>query len=93
MSGGHFDYNQYKITQIADDIQNLIDINNSEEKDRYGGDISYHLPEDVINCFKEAIVTLRRASSMTHHIDYLLSGDTGPESFVERWNRDCKDTE
>ena len=30
MSGGHFDYNQYKISEIADDIQHEIDNNGRE---------------------------------------------------------------
>jgi hypothetical protein len=91
MSGGYFNYDQHRIAQITDDIQNLIDINNSKEKDMYGDDISRHLPDKIIEYFKEAIIVLRRANFMTHHIDYLMSGDIDPESFMKRWNRDCKD--
>lgn len=31
MSGGHFDYNQYKIGYIADSIQQMIDKNGKEK--------------------------------------------------------------
>ena len=31
MSGGHFDYNQYKIREIADSIEQVIRINNKEK--------------------------------------------------------------
>ena len=36
MSGGAFDYDQYKIGQIADIIEDHIYHNNSEEMDEYG---------------------------------------------------------
>ena len=36
MSGGHFNYDQYKIGYIADEVEQLIITNGSEEKDEWG---------------------------------------------------------
>ena len=41
MSGGHFNYDQYKIEQIADDIEQTILSNNTNKVDQYGDRIGY----------------------------------------------------
>ncbi len=86
MSGGHFNYDQYSIGQIADEIEHLIEINDSEETDAYGDRIGYSFPQDIIEKFKEAVQTLRTAQVMAQRIDWLVSGDDGEESFLRRWN-------
>ncbi|MDA8137898.1 MAG: hypothetical protein M0036_04520 [Desulfobacteraceae bacterium] len=88
MSGGHFDYAQHKIGQIADEIQHLIDTNGSEETDAYGYKLGYSFPEEVIGKFREAVLTLRKAEIMAHRIDWLVSGDDGEEVFLQQWNED-----
>lgn len=76
MSGGHFDFRQSYCDYIAEDIQNLIE-NRADE-----------FPEDVIERFKEAVTTLRRAYVMAQRIDWLISGDDGVDSFRRRWEED-----
>ena len=39
MSGGHFDYNQYRITTIAETIDSLVWNNKSEEVNEWGDKI------------------------------------------------------
>lgn len=104
MSGGFFDYNEYKIGYIADEIEQEIDKNGrkktreelKEEEYRddnwykkYPEDL-YHTsyPEEVLEKFKDAVNLLRRAQIYAHRIDYLLSGDDGEESFLERLTED-----
>jgi hypothetical protein len=36
MSGGHFQYKQWEIGNIADEVEQLILTNDSEEKDEWG---------------------------------------------------------
>ena len=84
MSGGHFNYDQYKIDQIADDIQLLIDTNDSTEHDQYGDPLGRRYSPEIIQQFRDAIVALRRAQVYAQRIDWLVSGDDGPDSFVER---------
>lgn len=79
MSGGHFDYDQYKIGKIADWVEDEI--------------LRTHVWEPVweqetVERFKEAVLTLRRAQIMAHRIDWLLSGDDGEETFAVRWQAD-----
>jgi hypothetical protein len=88
MSGGHFDYDQFSMGQIADEIERLIEINDSEETDAYGDKIGYFFPHEIIKRFKEAVQTLRIAQVMAQRIDWLVSGDDSEESFLRRWNDD-----
>lgn len=91
MSGGSFDYKQYEIARIADDIENLIEINGKKrdgkieswEETNY-----YEYPPDVIQKFKEAVLHLRTAQVYAHRIDWLVSGDDSEESFLRRLNED-----
>ena len=88
MSGGHFDYEQYKCHYIAEEIQHIIDTNNSTEKDELGDEIGYHFSQDIIEKFMEAVRTLKMAEAMAQRIDWLLSGDDGEDSFRERWEEE-----
>jgi len=81
MSGGHFDYNQYRFQQTADDIGFLIEQN--EEEDEYGNSSSYSAK--TLEHFREAQDLLNQAARMVKMIDYLASGDTGEDAFEEAW--------
>jgi hypothetical protein len=100
MSGGRFDYNQYKIREIADDIEQEIKrsgqpLTEQELKDyswrgsdwyeRYPEDkFHYKYPDEVIKEFERGYYILRLAEIYAQRIDWLLSGDDGDESFIER---------
>jgi hypothetical protein len=88
MSGGHFNYDQYRIGQIADEVERLIEINDNEETDSYGYKTGYCFPQEIIEKIKEAVQTLRMAEVMAQRIDWLVSGDDGEESFLRRWKED-----
>jgi hypothetical protein len=90
MSGGHFDYKQNYINQIAEDIDDLIKNNEDTSLDKYGCMRGYHFSEEIIEKFKEAKITLEIAANMARRIDWLVSGDDGPESFIERWKEDVE---
>lgn len=91
MSGGHFGYEQYKIGQIADDIQLLIDTNASTEKNSCGDPIGRDYPPEVVDKFREAVKVLRMAHVYAQRIDWLVSDDDGPNSFLARLEEDLKD--
>lgn len=84
MSGGHFNHDQYRIQQMADDIQNLIETNS--EKNEWGGARNY--PQEVLERFAEAEATLRLGAAMATRIDWLVSGDDGEDNFMERWAKE-----
>ena len=100
MSGGAFDYNQYKIGYMVDQIEETV-VKNGVEKTpedlkeegwrdpdwykKYPEDLfHYKYPDEVIEKMKEGINALKRAQIYAHRIDWLLSGDDGEESFLRR---------
>jgi hypothetical protein len=102
MSGGHFNYDQFKIEQIADEIQEELDRQGKEKKgdDLWGmGDYYEKYPEEkfyptypkeIQNRFKQAIRFLRMAQIYTHRIDWYLSGDDGEDNFLDRLSSDIR---
>lgn len=92
MSGGHFDYIQYRIEQVADQVEAYIrrcEEAEPAEPDEFGYKLGYS-PE-TISKFKECEKTLRKAADMLHRIDWLASGDDGEETFHERWEEDLNE--
>lgn len=86
MSGGYFDYNQFKLQNIADDLRNLVE----EEDERLG------FVEDKQSLFEEIdklINMLDYSSKIIHHIDYLLSDDISEEVMWKRINDVKKENE
>ena len=104
MSGGAFEYMQYNITMIADEIEKEIERNgraktreelkdegwrNDEWYEKYPEDLNwYKHPDEVIEKFKEGVEILRKAYVYAQRIDWLLSGDDGEETFMERLKQD-----
>jgi len=92
MSGGKLcQYNQYNLHFIAEEIQQLINNNNCEELNSWGDPIGKQYPEAVVKRFKEAVPLLRKAYVYAQRIDWLISGDDGPESFIQRIQDDLKE--
>lgn len=100
MSGGHFDYKQFHIGQIADQIQQELDkqgklkpkeelFNRAEFYNQYPSEKYYEVhPEQIQQKMQEAIKLLKQAKVYTQRIDYYLSGDDGPETFIQRLTED-----
>lgn len=96
MSGGRFDYIQYRITDIIESIQEELDsqgklrydVNEEYRKDFYKSypedKFNYTYPEDIQAEFLLAIKLLKVAQTYAQRIDWLLSGDDGEESFRRR---------
>jgi hypothetical protein len=88
VSGGHFDYKQDAIADISDEVERLIRDNDSDARDEWGQTVGAHYPPAVVARFRTALRTLRQAAAMVHRIDWLVSGDDGPETFLERWKEE-----
>jgi len=83
MSGGRFDYKQYVIGEIADQIEDCI------------YKVVYHegsdpIRPDVREKFVEGADILRRAEVYAQRIDWLLSGDDGEDTFLTRLRADLE---
>ena len=84
MSGGHFNYLQYRIGEIADTVAELIRDNDSSETDRWGEPIGYGYTAETIAEFRKGLKALREAQVYAQRIDWLVSGDDGEEQFCKR---------
>ena len=94
MSGGFFDYSQWKIRETWENIQSklenagkLIPEENrwyKKEEEQYYEDFR----DDTKEEFKKAIHFLKVAEIYTQRIDWFLSGDDGEETFHKRLKED-----
>ena len=84
MSGGHFNYDQYRIRTIAETIRSIID--NNTKKDQWGYAGNYN--EETLKYFERAIEILKIAEVYTQRIDWLVSGDDGEETFMKRLHKE-----
>ena len=96
MSGGRFEYNQYRIRDISDEIDSIIrkqgkviPKNERRESKEYleqypDDEYYYNYPDDIIESFKDGYKALRIAEIYAQRIDWLVSDDDGEESFRER---------
>ena len=106
MSGGHWDYLQYRFTDVAEDIKKLIEKNGKEKTERelsedswrdrewyekYPDDkFHYRYSDEIIEKFKEGLKHIELAHIYMQRLDWLLSGDDGDESFMSRLGDDLK---
>jgi hypothetical protein len=109
MSGGAFNYDQYKIGYIADEIEQAIKLSGKEKTKReldeenwrdpdwyekYPEDkFHYKYQDEVMDALKEAVRVLRIAQIYAHRVDWYFSGDDGEESFIERLKEDLNKLE
>jgi hypothetical protein len=100
MSGGHFEYQQHRINDIIESIEEQIDKSGrektKEELREWGGydpeyykkypdeKFYYKYSDEIINEFKIGVKKLKEAYIYAQRIDWLLSGDDGPETFLTR---------
>lgn len=88
MSGGHFNYKQYQISEIAEDIKKLIATNNDESLNDYGEKTGRFYSKETIAQFEKGEKILRVAAIYAQRIDWLVSGDDSEASFHLRLNRE-----
>ena len=86
MSGGHFDYKQFELQKLADEIEQLALENATQDWDEP------YSPETIAE-FNEAVRLLRRAYIYVQRIDWLCSGDDTPAAFHKRLHAQLKEQE
>ena len=85
MSGGTFHGGQYGIIDIHETIESYI--NKQGKKSDYG-DIYETFEPEVLKHLEDAIKCLKMAYVYAQRVDYLLAGDDGQETFLERLESD-----
>ena len=91
MSGGHFNYKQHHLLDMADDIGSQILTNDSTEKNEWGDNIGNRYSPETIEEFEKAVKALKLAYAYAQRIDWLLSGDDGEDSFHIRLQAQLKE--
>lgn len=91
MSGGHFDYAQYRIYDIETAIKELIASNEDSSLDEYGYPVGRFYSLETIDEFKKAVEYLKLARIYTQKIDWLVCGDYGEDTFHKRLKEDIAD--
>ena len=91
MSGGHFNYKQYQIGYIVDDIQQIIDCYERDETDDCGVKYRERYSKQEIDTFREGCLFLEMGQIYAQRIDWLLSGDDGTDSFFRRLTHDLNE--
>lgn len=81
MSGGFFDYNQFSITEIKERLNKVL--HNAVE---HGIE-----EEEVYNQLERGLEFITLAEIYTHRIDWLLSGDDGEYTFLEKLEEDLEE--
>lgn len=92
MSGGRFDYAQYRINDIIREIEYIIECEENPELDSKNnfspttGEsyFRYNFSTETLDKLKEGIKFLKVAEIYAQRIDWLVSGDDGEESFHKR---------
>lgn len=85
MSGGHFYYKQYAISQLIDQVQHVI--SNEKKPDAvndWGDKLCRGYSPETIAEFGKAVDCLQHALVYVQRIDWLLSGDDGENEFHKR---------
>lgn len=104
MSGGHFDYIQYRLTEVIEQIKDEIQKSgkpktkeelkdeswrSSDWYDKYPEDLNhYKYSDEVMDEFNKGVELISLAQIYMQRIDWLLSGDDGEETFLERLKED-----
>ena len=83
MSGGQFDYVQFRFCEIVETIRSTIANNDGTDGE--------HLPPDIIARLAETADQVELAEKMVTRVDWLLSGDNGVDCFRRRWEQEGLD--
>jgi hypothetical protein len=106
MSGGTFDYQQYRIREIANRVEYEIAVSGTPKTERelkeesWRGDdwyekypedkFHYALRDEIMAEFKKGYEILRKAEIYAQRMDWYLAGDDGEDSFLERLREDLE---
>jgi hypothetical protein len=93
MSGGHFEYQQYRLNDIASQIKELIESNDDESLNEWGYRRGKGYRAETIEKFKIAVDTLEKAAIMAQRVYWLVSGDDGEDSFHQCWDEELEEHE
>ena len=92
MSGGHYDYIQFRIGQLADDIEGDI-LKQGKESEWCTGDDKYYndfYPDEINKIMLETLFKVKEAEVYVQRLDWYLSGDDGDDNYLKRLKKDLE---
>ena len=84
MGGGYFNYENYRMNDVGRSIEELIAHNDTAEYTGGYGPLT-------LERFQEAVELIKRADTIVHRIDWLVSGDDDEERFHQRLNEQLEE--
>jgi len=84
MSGGHFDYQEYGILRVSEDIEAFVEKYSKHNLSEWTGEMVDPVDPDI--CEKMLIVSnmLKEIYEYAKSIDYYISGDYGEDTIREK---------
>ena len=90
MSGGTFDYKQFMLSEIAEEIERAVYHNDDPPGDSCDEPGGMHLRPATLSRMALAAATCRLAQAMATRVDWLMAGADGEDTFHERWRADVQ---
>lgn len=87
MSGGTFDYVEFRLDDVVQKLQEVINGNDGSDFRVYA---NKYKPE-TIKALQEIVQLVKVAKISIHRADYLIAGDDSEESFHEYLNKELND--
>ena len=81
MSGGNFNYDQYRLDDMADNIERFL----------AAAENPVRLFPGMEDRFVATVNTLKRVRKMVDRVDWFISGDDGEVTFLRRWREEGLD--
>lgn len=82
MSGGHYDYKCFEVSQFAEMVDMTIKERSEAREVDHGGYIEKRtaLPKPLLDKMQVFVDVMRKCAEMAKDIEWMMSGDTGEES-------------
>lgn len=87
MSGGHFDYNCYRIANFAEELECEIRKNDDKTMDEYGDIRGAGFDAETMSRLVISHEIISLAAKLAKEIEWLYSGDSGEEDFVDMFDK------
>ena len=90
MSGGAFEYNQYRIQYIIDEIEHTLE-RQGKKCDFAENAYNVTYSKEVQDEMRNGIRALKIAQVYAQRIDWLISNDDGEETFLRRLRKELSE--
>lgn len=78
MSGGHYDYDCFRIDELANELRRDIIVGNWKE--------DADTDKEIEIALREAYAIIKRAGAVSYAVEWFMSGDYGSDTFLKEFN-------